>query len=464
MGIKISIRKLRAAYRRVIWDMAPTGRGAPAAWMVRGARLVQAMALDVMTGQLTLRAMGLVYTTLLSIVPLLAFSFSVLKAMGIHNQMRPALLSFLAPLGDKAEEITTQIITFVERINVGVLGSIGVAFLIFTVLSLVHKVEEAFNFIWHVRHPRGFAQRFSGYLSVLLVGPVLVFAALGLTASLMNTTIAQHMLAMEPFGSIVHLAARLMPYVLVIAAFTVTYVLIPNTRVRPSAALLGGAAAGALWETTGWAFGSFMVTSTKYTAVYSGFAILILFMLWLFLSWLILLVGASIAFYTQHPEYQRGEAGIPVVSARMKERLALLAMYAIGRHHYRNRPLWDVEALTRWLGVPTEITEQVLWALMDRRLLLVTADDPPAYVPAMDLERIPLGSVLEAVRGTGDTARFPVPEEPAVDALMEHLELEIDAALAHMTLRDLVRREDLEREATGSAGTARTDERADHPA
>ncbi len=144
---------------RVIWD-------APLATMphwktqfVGGARLLIVLLRDLLSEQLTLRAMSLVYTTLLSIVPLLALSFSVLKAFGVHDQSEPALRGFLAPLGEKAGEISERIIEFVGNINVGVLGSVGFALLIYTSVSLVHKLEGAFNRIWHVAEPRGVAMR-----------------------------------------------------------------------------------------------------------------------------------------------------------------------------------------------------------------------------------------------------------------------------------------------------------------
>ena len=152
---------------------------------------------DVTNGQLTLWAMSLVYTTLLSFVPLLALSFSVLKAFGVHNQVTPMLHRLLAPLGANADELSQRIIQFIDNTNVGVLGSVGLALLLYTVVSLVQKIEESFNFIWHVSEPRSITDRFSLYLSVLLVGPILVFAAIGITAAALNIEIVREFLALE---------------------------------------------------------------------------------------------------------------------------------------------------------------------------------------------------------------------------------------------------------------------------
>ena len=164
-----------------VWRRPTEGRPRTQTWLVRLTRLLLVLLRDLTQGQLTLRAMGLVYTTLLSLVPLLALSFSVLKAFGVYNQIRPALLTFLEPLGEKGIEITERVIQFIENINVGVLGSVGLALLLYTAVSLVQKIEESFNFIWHVSRARGIGERFSRYLSALLVGPLLVFSAMGIT-------------------------------------------------------------------------------------------------------------------------------------------------------------------------------------------------------------------------------------------------------------------------------------------
>jgi Virulence factor BrkB len=158
--------------------------------------------------------MSLVFTTLLSIVPLLAVSFSVLKAFGVHNQLEPLLLNFLQPLGAQGRHITDQIIGFVDNIQVGVLGALGIALLFYTAISLIQKAENAFNYIWHVKGAGTLADQFSRYFSVIMIVPVLVFAALGVTASLTSTAIVRAIVA------------------IVIGAFTFVYFFIPNTRVR----------------------------------------------------------------------------------------------------------------------------------------------------------------------------------------------------------------------------------------
>jgi membrane protein len=411
---------------------------------VTALRVVHVVIRDVADGQLTLRAMSLVYTTLLSLVPLLAVSFSVLKAFGVHNQIEPMLLNLLAPLGDKGVEITSRIIGFVENIKAGLLGSMGLAVLIYTVVSLLQKTERAFNFIWHVTQNRAFAQRFSDYLSVILIGPVLVFSALGITASVMSTELMQKLAAVEPLGRLIEESGRLVPYALIIAAFTFIYVFMPNTKVRTRSAVIGAIVAGILWETTGWVFASFIVTSTKYTAIYSTFATLIMFMIWLYLSWLILLVGANIAFYHQHREFLVSERRDLRLSNRMKEQITLIVLAQIAQSFTSGRPGWSLEALSQRLHLPLDLIDPLLQTLVDRGMLTRTDSIPQSYVPARPLDQLELREVLEAVRSADeDNLMNPsrLPYEPMVQQVLERLEQSELQTLTGKTAKDLTRPE-----------------------
>ncbi len=423
-----------------VWQRPTEGRPRPQALLVRFARLLMVLARDLAQGQLTLRAMGLVYTTLLSLVPLLALSFSVLKAFGVYNQIRPMLLGFLAPLGEQGAEITERIIQFIEKINVGVLGSVGLALLLYTAVSLVQKIEESFNFIWHVSRARGIGERFSRYLSALLVGPLLVFSAMGITATAASLGVVRDVMKVHAIGWLALQAGHLLPYVLVIGAFTFVYTFMPNTRVRLAPALIGGVVGGILWQSAGWAFALFAASSTRYAAIYSSFAILILFMLWLYLSWLILLFGAEISFYVQHPEHLVARSGEPRLSNRMRERLALVMMSMIARHHLEGAAPWSTDALAQTLRMPMRAVDAVLGALRARGILASTADDPSAWLPARDLASVSAKELLDAVRAAGEDRYLSVEALPGSEPVERLLKRSDDAAasvLGKVTLKDL---------------------------
>src|SRR5262245_9597290 len=278
---------------------------------------------------LNLRAMSLVYTSLLSLVPFLAVTFSLLKAFGVHQQIEPVLAQTLQPLGPQGAEITQYVIQFVNNLQVGVLGAIGVAGLFVTVISLIGQLEEALNQVWHVRRSRTLGRKFSDYLSVVLVGPVLVFTAFALTASAQSHWFVQGRLQNASLGFVVTLVTRVMPLVFLSIVFTFLYKFIPNTQVRFGSALIAGVTTGVLWQAAGVGFAAFVANSPNYTAVYSSFAVLLIFLIWLYVGWLVVLIGGEIAYLHQYAStivagYSRDRSSSPV-----RARLALPLLAAI---------------------------------------------------------------------------------------------------------------------------------------
>jgi len=419
-----------------------------ARWRRGALRLVRTLLIlgrDLATGQLTLRAMSLVYTTLLSIVPLLALSFSVLRAFGVHNQIQPMLLKLLEPLGEQGVEVAKRIAEFIQNMNVGVLGAVGLALLLYTAISMVQKIEESLNYIWHIPQPRRLGERFSRYFSLLIIGPILVFSALGLNATVMDIETVRQLLAVDAFGQAVQMASRLVPYLLILAAFTFVYMFIPNTQVRLGPALVGGLVGGLAWQTAGWLFAVFVASSGQYAAIYSSFAILLLFMIWLYVSWLVLLFGASVAFYIQHPEYLYLGSGEPRLSNRMHERLALTVMSRVAARFVAGQPAISLPEFTEMLRMPMHVLVRLLTSLQDNQLLLQTTDDPPRFLPARDPSLISVTQVLEAIRCAGETRFFAPAELPTatpVDQILEQIRAATQASVGAVSLRNLAAQPD----------------------
>ncbi len=202
---------------------------------------------QVRAGYVEPSAIGLTFTTFLSLVPFLALAFSVLKAFGVQNQLEPFLAQALKPLGSGGIEISARVIEFVNSLRVGVLGALGVAFLFYTVISLIGKIEDSLNAIWRVRRSRGLDRMFSDYLSVVLVGPILVFAAFALTASARSYWLVQWILQIKHLGVVVATASHVViPFLFLSTAFTFLYRAIPNTQVNLYSAGFGGVVAAAL--------------------------------------------------------------------------------------------------------------------------------------------------------------------------------------------------------------------------
>ncbi len=400
-------------------------------------RYPYALIRDVLRGDLTLRAMSLVYTTLLSVVPLIALSFSVLKGLGFHRDLEPVLYNLLEPLGDKAYDITAQIMQFVDNVRSGVLGSTALIFLLYTVLSMVQKVEESFNFVWRVDQPRSLGRRFIEYLSVMIIGPTISVAAIGLMATLRESSVVRMAAHYEPFGTILLMIGRIAPYLMIIGVFTFLYAFIPNTRVRFRAALTGGIAAGIAWTTAGAVFTSFVSGSSGTMVIYAGFAIVIVALIWLHISWLILLLGAQLAFYVQHPQYLRPGRSDIQLNPSLSERTALSVMYLIVKDYQNSQQRWTINQLAEHLHLPGAALGPIVTALERKGLLIIVDDD--TWLPARDPAVIQLAEVIDAVRKDETGPRLSRIRDiaPAVKAA-NRAENALKDSLEQRTVKDLV--------------------------
>lgn len=450
------LSKIEKFLRRDLWlpDLE-TLRGW-ARFYVRTLRLVVVAISDFRDGALSIRATSLVSTTLLSLVPFLAVTFSVLKAFGVHQQIEPVLAQALEPLGQKGAEVSSQIIEFVNNLKVGALGAVGVAGLFYTTFSLIDKIEEALNHIWRVRNSRPLARKFTDYLSVVLVGPVLVFTAFATTASAQSHWIVQSILKIEPLGAAVIWATALMPFLLICIGFSFLYKFVPHTQVNFVSAIVGGTTAGVLWQLAGMIFASFVAGSARYSAVYSSFAILILFLIWVYVGWLIVLVGSQVAYYHQHPTAYLTRLRWKQNTAAFREYLALTMLVHMTRRYLAQEPPYQAEELAAKIGVPISALEDVMEDFIEHLLVYRTVEPkgmtlgrPPEnltvlevlqlvchkeYPPAESGQKVgdPVGSLLrtrdQAISESldGMTLKMLAEEEPASLTILEPPSLLMD--------------------------------------
>jgi membrane protein len=432
-------RKLQLRFEYWLFDLPEeVDSSRTLALLVGPLRYAYALLRDFVRGDLGLRAMGLVYTSLFAIVPVVAVSFSVLKAFGYHRELEPVLFEFLRPLGAKGYELTAKIMQFVENTQTTVLGTVGVVILLYTVLIMIQKVEDALNFTWHVERPRSLAKRLTEYLVVMLIGPIVIVASMVLMTRIEASDVMSRLsgLAANATGA-VGLRAHFAPYVMVIGLFWFVYFYMPNTRVRLQSAFIGALFGGAAWVALGAVFTRIAVYSTQTAVIYAGFAIVLLFLVWLHMSWLIMLLGAQLSFYTQHPEHLRsGHGPIPTTSV-LRERIALGAMYLLGQRFVQGGERWKVSDLADRMDVPASVVDGALRLLEDRGLVLTAEDDTVA--PARDLASITLAEILDAIRHEMPDPRRPDPKSPPPAEKAARIADEaMRASMSQTTLRDLL--------------------------
>ena len=429
-GLKLKLDEL-------VWGVGLYKHGLPGRILAGVLRNLYAVLRDIISGQLTLRSMSLVYTTLLSVVPLIAFSFSVLKGLGVHRDLESKLYTILEPLGDKGVEITDRLMTLVNNVNGSVLGGIGLAFFIYTAISMVQKIEESFNYVWYVSKSRSFSRRFTEYMLILLLGPVAIAIALGALASLQNEAIVQWAANNAILSPIFSATSKLTPFLVVTAVFTALYKYMPNTEVRFRSALVGGLTGGFLWAALGMIFAAFVANSARTQAIYASFAIAITTLIWLYLNWLILLIGSQLAFYFQNPAYMRIGRREPRLSNAMRERLALNIMLIVGSAFRDSNKSVNQRALSEELRIPSITVTPIIMALANKGLLTTLENDD--LLPGREMSRITLNDILEVVRVDGETGSYRDPRwAGAIDSIGETIDAAVESTLGDKSLSNLL--------------------------
>ena len=420
------------------WFFGPASSGpGVSARLIRGLSYLYAVVRDLMRGEINFRAMGLVYTTLLTLIPLAAFSFAILKLFGASGDVELVVYQFFSALGPaNAAKLTSHVMQVVNRISGGVIGTVGLALLAWTLVTMIKKVEDSFNFLWRVQQPRSLARRVIHYLTLVVAGPVILVMFIGVSRRAIDSAPFRDMRHLPLLDMLTATGVKLAPYAMVIVFFAAIYLLLPNTRVRWRPAVVGAVVAGILWAAVGKMFTAFVEHSTRLAIVYASFALIVAALLWTYLGWLILLAGTLLSFYVQNPIYLRVGLQPLRLSCVEFEQLALRVMYFVGRAYLTGDKRWSVNRLAAELGLPGIAVSEMALALERAGLLAVSEDDD--LLPARDLGRITLAEILDVARNRRGGLFVPraVPI-PGVDRLLAAIEEARRARCSDLTLRDL---------------------------
>ena len=428
--------RIFAVDRETMWTADAVDLAGLAGLKVRSARFGVVLSQEFKRGMLDLHAKSLVYTTLLSLVPFLAVSFSVLTAFGASQDIAPFLISLLEPLGETGSRVVTGwVVEFVNNVQIGVLGGLGFVVLFYFVLSLVGKIEDALNYIWRVPRGRPLVRRFTDYLSVVLVGPTLIFTAFTLIAAARRSWFLQGVLAGEAFAGVPVLLSWLVPLLVLFGVFTFVYKFLPNTPVRLRSALLGGAAASLLWTLAGAGFTVFVAEAPDRIAIYRSFAAAIVFFVWLYVSWFIILVGGLVAYVHQHADTRFALLARRQQGSLTQLRLALSALTFLTRRHLAHAPPCPLADLATALGVSAADLEEVVEACLRGGFVCRTVE-PEGLILARPAEDIGVAEVCEVIERAEERSAEGETED-WLTQLLGQREQAIRASLDGVSLRSL---------------------------
>jgi len=423
----------RGFFSAGLWNIDPSSLGGFKGRAVRTLQFGSFVTSNFMANNSLLRASALSFTTLLSFVPLFALAFSLLKGFGAQNKLAPLILNQVAA---GSEVVVTRILSYINNTNMGSLGAIGLATLLFTAISMLSSIEDAFNVVWGVSETRSFYRKFSDYLSVLLSAPLLLLAATSITTSLQSKWLTGWLIERTYLGDLFLFLLSLAPYLSVWIALLLLYIFIPNTRVRCGSALLGAVLAGTLWQLAQWGYIHFQVGVGNYNAIYGTLAVLPILMVWIYVSWLIMLFGMEVVAAHQQLHTFRRDIRVSRVSQSCRELVALTLLKHIAQAFHEGAVSWGEEHLAQKVGVPLRIVRDTLHQLAEAGFIVYAGGAARTYLPARELDQITLDQVLIALRQLG--ASCGIAGEEQSREILETADRALNGALAGLTLKDLV--------------------------
>ncbi len=306
-------------------------------------RIIKMSALGFMEDRCLLRASALTYTSLLSLVPFLTIAFAVLKGLGFEQRLELLLLEQFTPA---SQEVINKIMDYVDRTNASSLGVAGTVGLLLTAVMTMRNMEAAFNKIWKVARGRSWASTISNYVSVLLIVPICGLVALSLTTYFNSPGIVERVESVWILADFHRLAIRWSPLVILWVAFTACYALVPNTRVKLGSAMLGGILAAILWQLAQWAYVRYQFGVARYHAIYGALSQLPILMVWIYASWLIVLLGAEVARAHEQADRPQLHKTITVYPQAILEVLGAVSLrFASGQSPFRVGELLQISPM-----------------------------------------------------------------------------------------------------------------------
>ena len=427
--------------RALVWDTPCNDLPFWQVALLQAAQIMWVVGRDLIDGRLNLRAMSLVYTTLLSLVPTIAIAFAIFRAFGYAVYVEQFLTQFLEPLGDQGTEITARLMEFVQRVNANVLGTVGFVFLVYTVISMVKKIEAAFNDIWHVESSRSLTRQVTEIVSMGVLGPIILFTAVGVMAGALSNAYVGTVIDFGPIRFLISQMSKIVPYVILISVFALLYLMMPNTRVKLSSAFAGALVAGIAWGIAGWGFATFVVKSAQYVAVYSAFASLVVFMIWLYAAWLILLIGCSISFYFQKRQHLSPNIGLIRLTQHQLNRMAIKALVLIHKAYEGGGEAWTEETLGRRLHLPAEAMSEIEATLTKSGLIARSDSRPVRLIPVRPARLVRVAEVFDmmrAVREAGSVSDDSLSRVEVVDDFFATLNKAEREVIDGTTIADLL--------------------------
>jgi membrane protein len=393
------IKKLQTFFMEDIWRHDLTDKSRRKKFLINQARIYFLAFRGFFEDRAAIRASALTYLTVLSIVPIFAIAFAIARNFGFESRLHEIIYKQMSGQEEIMKWVTDMVNNLLLNAKGGVIAGVGGALLFWSVIQVLNNIEDAFNAIWQIRKPRSLVRKFSDYTAIMILSPF----AIGVSGSVMVKiqTTAENFDLIKP---VVLFLIRSVPFVSIWLLFTVVYMVMPNTKVKFKYALIAGVFAGTVAIIFQSLYQELQIGVWRFNTLYGSIAMIPLFLIWLQITWLIVLMGAEISFAYQNIENYEFEEDALKLSQNNKRILTLLIAYYVIKNFEEGGKPWDTDTLSRELGIPLRLVNEIVYDLVSAGILAELASDNPkvrSYVPAVDIHKITVEYVYSQVERMG---------------------------------------------------------------
>jgi membrane protein len=389
-----------------------------------------------------LRASALSLYSLLSIVPVIAMLFGIAKGFGFEKTLTERLLEQVPHQETRVLQLINFAQTLLESAKGGVIAGIGVVVLFWAVISLIGNIEESFNYIWKIPRNRPISRKYSDYLSLMLLAPIILIIANSITV-LLKTEITWFITLMKlpEIGTwLVIKALGLMPLLLMIGLFAFTFIFMPNHKIHYRAGIVAGIVTGILYDFLQWVYLTLQIGVSNYNAIYGSFAAIPLFVIWLQMGWMVVLFGCEIAFYLQNYDNYRNNNRFSKISFALQKTIALQVTHLLVKNfsHF-NKPLTADEISAR-LSIPISVVQAILLKLTDSHILVefnIPQENDDVYQPAVDTNLLSIAFVISALEHSGQNQLPEINQEPLFTEAVNDFRALMESSSKNCLLKDI---------------------------
>lgn len=411
-------------FKQKIWDVPLQSLPLHKALWIKFLRIIHLTLLGFTKSQIQQGASSLTYYSLLSIVPVIALLIGIARGFQLEENLK----AWLASRFVGQQEVIGQLFTFanasLHQIKQGVIAAIGLVIILWSAMKILMNVEFVLNDIWEVQRSRSIARKFSDFLAMMVIAPLLFFISSSVTLYLSAriSALEGQGQVFRDIGPFLFPILNLTPYLLICGLFTFVYIFLPYTDVQFKPALYAGLIAGISYQLLQWIYVRFQIGVVSYNAIYGTFAAIPLFLIWMQLSWMVFLIGAKLAFAFQNVDAYEFVTEDYQLSNRCRSILALRITHAVVHRFIQKQPPYTKKELSKDLSIPLVIVNHILNELIDAKILfevLPSDHQEPAFQPAFDVDQLTIKTVLDKIDERGQI--IPLPPTSSVRSILKHL-------------------------------------------